>query len=150
MRQEPDVLSARIILSSLCALLTLASACGSDADSSTEATCAMTPADTTLLTEADTGRAVQIPVNGSLRVSLVANPSTGYTWSYRATPEGVLVETSSEYISNQPVLPGTGGKQCLRFGAGQAGTTSLEFEYRRPWETDQGPMRVVRFEVTVR
>jgi len=139
-------------------LLVLLAACGGDktvgpkptAEPAVRASCPMAASDAVVVTEAESGGTFAVGKGQGVVVSLAANGSTGYSWSYRAAPEGVLVENKSEYISDRPVIPGSGGRQCVRFIAAQQGTVRLAFEYRRPWETGAAPSETAQFDVTVR
>ncbi len=85
----------------------------------------------------------------ALRVELDSNPTTGYTWSYRASPEGLLTEQSNEYTP-QPVeegVVGSGGVQLYVFvpAAGAHGSVELTFLEGRSWE--EGAVR--RFQLYI-
>jgi inhibitor of cysteine peptidase len=108
-------------------------------------------ADTVHLTEAESGLAVALEVGQEVVVTLAANPSTGFQWSYRATPEGVVDPIGeSEYIPDQPVLTGSGGRERFRFTARRAGSAALQFEYRRPFEPGSPPARTAGYSLVVR
>jgi enoyl-CoA hydratase/carnithine racemase len=47
------------------------------------------------------------------------------------------------------VMPGAGGTQEIRIEGVAAGTATLEFGYRRPWETGVPPTETASFPVTV-
>jgi inhibitor of cysteine peptidase len=108
-------------------------------------------ADPVQLTEAESGLAVALEVGQEVVATLAANPSTGFHWSYRANPEGVLGPIGeSEYVPDQPVIPGSGGRERFRFTGLRAGSATLEFEYRRPFEPGSPPARTVSYSVVVR
>jgi predicted secreted protein len=114
------------------------------------ASCPVGPQDGAFATDADAGSIVQVPQGSNLVVSLPANASTGYSWSYGVVPDGIVADPTSEYVADQPVLPGSGGRQCIRFRAVQPGRAHALFEYRRPWEAGVPAARVVQFDIEVR
>ena len=69
-------------------------------------------------------------------IELEGNPTTGYTWVYSMSPEGVVAEVSNEYIPDQtaPGVVGSGGKFVFTFEAVAAGEAELVFSYLRTWE----------------
>jgi len=100
-----------------------------------------------------TGLGVTLENGGkAVRIALASNPSTGYVWSYRAVPEGMLVEVTQEYIP-APVPPGyvgAGGTQVYVFAGkeGAGGNVILFFEEARPWE--EGVIQTYRVALTVK
>ncbi len=87
------------------------------------------------VSEADSGRTVVLSSGQELFVTLTSNATTGYSWSRRFTVDGVLAAVGeAEYLPDQPVIPGSGGKERFRFSAARTGRTTASFEYRRPWE----------------
>ena len=101
------------------------------------------------VTEAESGQTLRLAVGGELVVTLASNPSTGFGWSYRVTPVGILeADGDSEFLADEPVMPGSGGRERFRFTAIGTGTTALEFEYRRAWETEPAAA-TARYEVVV-
>jgi predicted secreted protein len=113
------------------------------------ATCPVGPQDAASATDADAGGVVLVPQGLALVVSLPANASTGYSWSYNVVPDDVVADLTSEYVGDQPVLPGSGGRQCIRFRAFRSGRAHAAFEYRRPWEARVPAARVVEFDIAV-
>ena len=70
-------------------------------------------------------------------VSLESNPSTGYRWEIKST----LVKTQMTSAGDNGVIaaPNSGaigrpGRQTFEFVGKEAGTETLNFLYRRPWE----------------
>ena len=106
-------------------------------------------ADPVHVDENDSGRAIMLAVDQELVVTLASNPSTGYTWSFQLTREGVIAANGSEYDPTEPQIPGSGGRERFRFIAVESGQTTLRFEYRRPWETDTPPAQTVTYDVVV-
>lgn len=73
---------------------------------------------------------------GSLRLS--GNPTTGYSWDYEVSDEGIIKEKSKEYISDAKdfKLEGAGGTFIWNFSGIKEGITKVTFKYSRPWEKE--------------
>jgi inhibitor of cysteine peptidase len=97
----------------------------------------------------DSGRTIMLEVDQELVVELASNPSTGYSWSFQLTREGVIAANGSEYEPTEPQLPGSGGRERFRFIAMESGRTALQFDYRRSWETETPPAETVTYDVVV-
>ncbi len=101
--------------------------------------------------EAESGRTVALAVAQELFVTLSSNASTGYSWSYQSTPDGVLSAVGeAEYLPDQPVLPGSGGRERFRFRAVRAGRTTVELEYRQQWDAASAAAETATYSVVVR
>lgn len=105
--------------------------------------------------ETDNGGAVTVPARGTLQVSLVGNPSTGYSWNVVDDAGGILEQigepTTQEVDSGAP--PGTAVGQSVRqtfqFDAVKSGSGELKMEYKRSWETTVPPEKEYSITVTV-
>ena len=84
-------------------------------------------------------------------VELIGNPTTGYTWVYTMSPEGVVREVSKEYIASKTDerVSGSGGKFIFTFEALITGEAELIFSYLRVWEEDTPAMETVVYTATV-
>lgn len=95
---------------------------------------------TTTLDEADAGSIQAVDVGDIVLIQLMGNATTGYEWSrihptsLDATPLDVVSENDYQAIGCEPI--GGPGKYVFRYRAMRLGTVVLEFEHRRPWETD--------------
>jgi inhibitor of cysteine peptidase len=98
-------------------------------------------------TARDSGRTVTLPIGTHFTVRLASNVSTGYGWQLTALDQAVVRNTGNHYIAPEAPLPGAGGVEEWDFAVQATGTTTLEMEYRRPWE--QGAPPVDTFELTV-
>ena len=79
---------------------------------------------------------VEITSPGSLVVSLCANPTTGFEWEeVEIENESVIYQTERNYVSPETSgVVGASGKEVWSFNSSRSGTTTLIFEYSRPWE----------------
>ena len=82
-------------------------------------------------------KAVEVPLNGQLVVTLCSNPSTGFQWSETAqiVDQTILEQIEHEFVSpeakeDKTPAPGTPSEEMWTFKATGKGTT----EYSRPWE----------------
>jgi len=81
---------------------------------------------------------VQVPVDGSLTVTLCSNPTTGFEWeSAKISDQTVLQQVDHKFISPEsepPPPPGTPGQEVWTFKALKKGESTISMEYSRPWE----------------
>lgn len=96
----------------------------------------------------ESGRQITLSPGDTLIVTLDSNPTTGFSWSIAGiTDEAVVGEVSNEYQGSDSGLMGAGGQEVWTFEATDKGTSTIEMEYSRPWETDVEPAET--FTVTV-
>ncbi|WP_194814849.1 protease inhibitor I42 family protein [Nocardia sp. XZ_19_385] len=94
------------------------------------------------VTDADNGQERKLSTGQQLVVRLGSNPSTGYGWQLTALDQNVVRQVSEkEYVSDQPVMPGTPGTEVWTFVGNAAGVTELRMEYKRPWEQGVEPSK---------
>jgi len=104
-----------------------------------------------VLTDADSGKRLVLPVGGTFEVRLPSRPGTGYAWGVARADAEILVQRGAP--DSQPVGPARPGGPALEsitFLARGPGTTRLELAYRRPWEQGAPPARTFTLDVTVR
>ncbi|TMH68304.1 MAG: hypothetical protein E6H48_05605 [Betaproteobacteria bacterium] len=105
------------------------------------------------LDERNASAPIAMERNQTLVVTLEANVTTGYRWEPIAgfTPVLQLIGTA-DYVARSTDAPvaGAPGDMTFRFRGETAGTTTLEFAYRRPFEVNVAAAKSVRYEVTVR
>lgn len=105
-----------------------------------------------ILTEVTSDKAITLQQGAILTLKLPANPTTGYSWSMRALPKGIVSqEKESRYESGQTNghCVGTGGMEIWKFRGEKPGVTKLVFSYARPWEKGVPPVRVLEQTVIV-
>jgi inhibitor of cysteine peptidase len=78
------------------------------------------------------GTQVQLLVGQSLKVSLDANPTTGYQWS--VVTAGTLEVASKSYVAAKTDRVGSGGTEVIVFTAPSAGTQHLALGYSQPFD----------------
>jgi len=81
-------------------------------------------------------------------LKLKGNPTTGYTWTYVIGDESVIeVEEKIEYLGSNDIV-GAPSLFTYTVKSLKPGNTTLEFEYKRPWES-QAPEEIRIYEVQV-
>ncbi|MBN2131081.1 MAG: protease inhibitor I42 family protein [Sedimentisphaerales bacterium] len=95
---------------------------------------------------------IEVTVGQNFVISLQSNPTTGYSWELTSPLPTWLVLVGSEYIPapTDPPMVGSGGVEEWTFRANAAGTATITFEYRRPWEKDQSPAERKTFVIVAR
>ena len=77
---------------------------------------------------------------GQTAVLLLENPTTGFTWQYAASQEGILTPVKDEFITGEEadadkMLVGAGGTHLWTFAGAAEGDVTLTFTYSRSWES---------------
>jgi predicted secreted protein len=88
------------------------------------------------------------PMKGT--VLLLENPTTGYTWAYKASAEGILTLDSDTFIppeagEGKEALAGAGGTHYWVFSGAAEGDVTLTFGYARSWEEGVEPEATVLY-----
>lgn len=107
-------------------------------------------ASTHRLTEADSGRAVDLKVGDRLEIALPGNPTTGFQWEVGSVDRAVLRPIGEPQFERSSDALGAGGTVTLRFEAVAPGAASLQLVYRRPFEKDTPPARAFNLSATVK
>ena len=92
----------------------------------------------TKITDADNGKQITVKSGDVVTVSLVSNPTTGYSWQVMKIDNAVLVQVGDPEYKQSPGtegLVGAGGTETFRFKAVGTGETTLGLGYMRPWES---------------
>jgi inhibitor of cysteine peptidase len=96
----------------------------------------------------ESGKQIELAPGDSLIVTLDSNPSTGFAWSLAGIgDETVVDEMGNEYQGSDSGLMGAGGQEVWTFEALDKGTSTIEMQYSRSWETGVEPAGT--FNVTV-
>jgi len=99
------------------------------------------------LTEKDNGAAVKVQPGDQIKVAVLGNPTTGYTWELAAIRVDVLEPVLEPEYFLDSTLPGAGGRFTFRFTVRSQGFTKVILAYLRTWEKDMPPVKT--FEMTV-
>jgi inhibitor of cysteine peptidase len=103
-----------------------------------------------LLSEADAGKTVALKVGDRLEVVLSGNPTTGYSWEIGTVNERILKAVGQPAYRSSSPAAGSGGAFTFSLQAMAAGSTPVQFIYRRPFEKGVAPLKTFEITVTVR
>lgn len=115
------------------------------------ASCAAEPPLLEIGASADGSRVTLAP-GQELRVTVAANPATGYRWVIDRGAAAVLQPVDEPLYtptSTSVPLVGAGGTMTFDFRAAAAGSDTLELTYRRPSPTGSVVARSLRVEILV-
>ncbi len=84
--------------------------------------------------ESYSGKEVNLAPSGILTISLVSNPSTGYSWDKEAdiSDPAVIEQTDHQYEASKVPVVGAPGLQVWTFKALGPGTSTISMDYRSP------------------
>ena len=84
--------------------------------------------------ESYSGKEVILAPSGTLTISLVSNPSTGYSWDKEAdiSDPSVIEQTSHDYEASKVPVVGAPGLQVWTFKALGPGTSTISMQYKSP------------------
>jgi predicted secreted protein len=78
-----------------------------------------------------------LPIGQTFTLVLNSNPTTGYEWILSSWDKYIIALDSSDFRSSNVNMVGSGGQQYFKFKALQPGSTELNLNYARPWESVQ-------------
>lgn len=102
---------------------------------------------TPTITEANDGSIVTARTGELLSVCLNENPSTGFRWTIEGELTLFDIEDNSYTASSTNV--GSGGRECWRLRAKQAGQETIAFRLWRQWEGDKSIVKRFQFKANV-
>ena len=92
----------------------------------------------TQITDADNGKQIIVKPGDVVTLTLVSNPTTGYSWQVMDVDKAILVQNGEPEYKQSPGsegLVGAGGTETFQFKVVGNGETSLNLGYMRPWES---------------
>ena len=98
------------------------------------------------LTQQDSGRELSVQLGDEVLITLDENRSTGYAWALTSMIPGALELQNSSFTLEEGGI-GSGGRRSFVFRANAVGSTALELQLRRPWESGTPP--AARFSLVV-
>ena len=80
------------------------------------------------------GKEVNLAPSGTLTISLVSNPSTGYSWDKEAdvSDPSVIEQTDHQFEASKVPVVGAPGLQVWTFKALGPGTSTISMQYKSP------------------
>jgi inhibitor of cysteine peptidase len=100
-----------------------------------------------VLTAADNGRTVELPVGDEVALHLPENATTGYRWAIDSADANLVDIKEGQYVSTSEKMGGGGEAQWL-IKAKAPGATSIKLKRWRQWEGESSV--VERYEITLR
>ncbi len=88
-------------------------------------------------------------LNDTFQIILEENGSTGYQWDYVISDAAAATLISEDSYCFTPNLVGTPVQKVWTFNALMPGKYTIQFNYRRPWETDVEPLKTVKCDIYV-
>lgn len=98
-----------------------------------------------VLTEADSGRTIEVAQAAAVRLRLPENPTTGYRWVLTMRPAACLELGSDSFERPAAAMPGAGGVRVLEIDAVPLSPCELALASRRPWETEGAPASALTY-----
>ena len=98
----------------------------------------------------DASQVIKVKVGESFSIVLKANPTTGYDWQYTGTSDLIemLGDKSYQADNTTGMIVGGGGKDTFTFKTVGKGTATLDFLYKRVWETTSAEQKSFTVEVS--
>jgi inhibitor of cysteine peptidase len=102
-----------------------------------------------VLQEPDAASPITIQVGEEFFIALQSNPSTGYSWTQQTGDGSVLAYEGN--VSQKPTaaMPGAPAQQIFIYHANRSGTSTITFQYSRPFEPNAAPGKMVTFTIQV-
>lgn len=105
----------------------------------------------TMLTEQDNGRDIDLNAGETLIVRLPSNPSTGYNWAVAGEPAPLKLQKSTFHKkAGYAKAVGDAGTSVFQLTASSSGIANLTLVYRRSWEYNTPPLKTFSVRVNVR
>lgn len=104
------------------------------------------------VTKTDNGKTIEVAKGSTLVVTLEGNPgSTGYSWGLESGNDAVLKPQGDfTFTASATNMPGAPGKFEFKFTAVSAGTATLKFANKRPWELNDPKAETFSVTITVK
>jgi len=114
------------------------------------AACGGKPTEPPVVEISDAGKTIEVTAGNDFKIVIESNSSTGYHWELVGDlDENIVQLVSKDYRADEPVMPGSGGRDVLVFQAVAAGETTITLGYYPPGE-GESPAQEVTFTVVVK
>ncbi|MHB8146239.1 MAG: protease inhibitor I42 family protein [Vulcanimicrobiaceae bacterium] len=97
----------------------------------------------------DASQTALVSAGDDFFIALPSNVTTGYSWTARGFDGKLLAYEGNVYQPPTSGLVGAGGQQIFVFHANRTGTTTITFDYSRPFESTTPAVKTETFTVTV-
>jgi predicted secreted protein len=124
---------------------------GGTATESLSVSCAPRPVYQVSIDASYPSKEIEIPLNGSLIVTLKDHSDGGYFWPEQAeiSDPAVLAQTDYKYVPPESSAPGARGNDVWTFEALSQGTSTIFMECKQPWNPSGQPAQVFGLIVVV-
>lgn len=105
------------------------------------------------LDQSANGKTILLNSHQALDIHLESNATTGYRWELEEIDREIIdqIGEASYVAAAHPAgMVGVGGVETWSFVSLNQGDSRLRFVYRRPWETDQPPVKAFEVMIQVR
>ena len=102
-----------------------------------------------VLLESDAAAPITVQVGKEFFIAMQSNPTTGYSWTQQLGDGAVLQYEGNVRQNPNPTIPGAPGQQIFVYRANRTGTSTITFQYARPFEPSTTPGKMVTFTITV-
>lgn len=95
-------------------------------------------ANSSKFTDANNGQQISVKQGDVITVTLVSNPTTGYSWQVTEIANSIIIQDGEPEYNQSPGsegLVGPGGTETFRFKVIGSGEATLSLGYMRPWES---------------
>lgn len=106
-------------------------------------------ADWQVVSEADNGKTIEVPLQYCVEVRLSQNASTGYSWAYDPALASKMDIEAPKTIADKNAPPGAPSKISWVMCPKKPGLVGALFVYRRPWEKDKPAAKTLSFKFDV-
>jgi inhibitor of cysteine peptidase len=95
------------------------------------------------LTPTDPDQTLEVTAGEEFQIVLDSTVSTGYHWELTGELDAEALEfVSSDYVADQPIMPGSGGSDVWTFKALSPGETGITLGYFPPSEGEPAQQEV--------
>ncbi|MDF1542360.1 MAG: protease inhibitor I42 family protein [Anaerosomatales bacterium] len=127
-----------LVVSVVLAMIGLATACSEGSSHGIEAT------------QADNGSILEMDVGQQLRITLEANPTTGYQWAIEGDLPMQLEQAGEPEFTAESDAIGAGGSEVWSFEVVSTGEGTLRLKYWRSFEPEVDPIETFEVSVSVK
>jgi predicted secreted protein len=98
--------------------------------------------------ESENGKIIILKKDQALELSLITNPSTGYTWRYMQYPSPNILNEIKHYLVAQGKNPGSPSIEYWLYNPVSSGVTSINLQYSRSWSKEP-PLKTFQVNIMV-
>jgi predicted secreted protein len=85
----------------------------------------------------DAGKTIEVTAGNEFKIIVNVNPSTGYHWELMEALDTKVVDfVKKDYVADEPVMPGSSGRDVWTFKAIAPGQTTITLGFYQPGDTD--------------